>query len=188
MGFRMHFETLFQLEDEQEIRLCFSSINLDENFNQDVKSVVFYGDVKDKKFTQVGIVNAAHPENIHESWACSRPRDSEYIQLVGLGYHEFDLTQPNNINQTIGQAVVQFYMPLERYVLGPNMVQLKWGVFPNKDSSDLNLVRGSQPFTFYNSFVFKDLYDNDLSFWAGLAVFVFSQFWGQGFLIAWILQ
>lgn len=78
---------------------------------------------------------------------------------------------PNKINKTTNSAEMQFFMPLEGFELGNNLVQIAWGLFPDKYSSDIDLVRGTgQPLTFYNPFGFGDLYDNDFSFWLGVSI------------------
>lgn len=170
------------LSDEQEVRLCFESIRIDEDYKRDIKSVVFYGNVKDKRFTHVGIPNTDFPADSHEFWLCSRPKDSQYIELIGFDNEEFDVFEPNKINKTTNTAIIQFLMPLSGFDLGNNLVQIAWGVFPNDQSSDMDLVQGTgQPLTFYNSFEFIDLYDNELSFWLGVFILAFSQFWGVGF-------
>lgn len=53
----------------------------------------------------------------------------------------------------------------------------------------MDLVRGTgEPLTFYNEFKFNDLYDNDLNFWGGFAIFILSQFWGLAFPLAALVQ
>lgn len=167
------------------MRLCFESIRIDEEYKRNVKSVVFYGDVKDQRFTHVGIPNTDFPIDSHEFWLCSLPRNSPYITLVGLDNEDFNVVQPNRINQTISTAVIQFKMPLSGFELGNNLVQIAWAVLPDNESSDMSLVRGTgYPLTIYYSFEFIDLYDNDLSFWAGFVILLLSQFWGQAFPLA----
>ena len=49
----------------------------------------------------------------------------------------------------------------------------------------MELVRGTgQPLTIFNSFGFKDLYDNGFSFWIGIFIYFFCQFWSFGLPIA----
>lgn len=55
-----------------EVRLCFESINIDENGNRDIHSAVFYGDVEKMKFTAVGIPNVQYSDDSHEYWLCSK--------------------------------------------------------------------------------------------------------------------
>jgi len=81
-----------------EVRLCFESIRIDENLNRDIKAVVFYGDVEKKKFTHAGVPNTEFPPDSHEFWLCSRPKDSEYIDLIGFEGPDFKVFYPNTIN------------------------------------------------------------------------------------------
>ena len=118
----MQFETAELLDDNKEVRLCFESIKIDENYNRDIKSVVFYGDVKSNSFTHVGVPNTEFPEDSHEFWLCSRPRDSKYIDLIGFDNREFDVFHPNKINKTTDSAIIQFLMPIENFDLGNNLV------------------------------------------------------------------
>lgn len=53
----MNYETKDVFEDGQEVRLCFESLKVGDDYNTDTKSVVFYGDVKEGRFTHVGIPN-----------------------------------------------------------------------------------------------------------------------------------
>ena len=80
-------------------------------------------------------------------------------------------------------------MPSDHFVFGNNLVQVAWGLFPNEASSDIALVRGTvEPKVLYNAFSFFDLYDYNFSMYMGIAMLVFSQFWGLTVPIAILIE
>ena len=81
--------------------MCFESIRIDEDLNTDIKSVVFYGLVKDQRFTHIGVPSADFPSDSHEFWLCSQPRDSQYIRQIDFDDEEFNVFDPNIIDASV---------------------------------------------------------------------------------------
>ena len=98
MIFLMQMESEEDINYGNEVRLCFESIKVGEDFKREIKGVVFYGDADSGKFTDVGIPNTEYPEDSHEFWLCSRPRNDPYITRLGLRNNQFNVTEPNTIN------------------------------------------------------------------------------------------
>lgn len=85
ISFNFQYDSVQDLQDGQELRLCFDSIRINqESYQREIKSVVFYGEVDSKKFTHVAVPKEDFPDMSHEFWVCSQPRDSAYMQLIGL--------------------------------------------------------------------------------------------------------
>lgn len=104
---------------------------------------MFYGNVSDGRFTEVGVPNIKYPEDGHEFWLCSRPKNDPYITRLGLANRQFNVSGPyNSISKKYDSAQIEFFMDKDRFDLGNNMVQLAWGIFPDSESSDMSLVRG----------------------------------------------
>lgn len=94
----------------------------------------------------------------------------------------------NKIIKELGEVELQFYVPSEFTQIGYSTINLAWGVFPDTENDDSSHSRsGEEELSIYIPYSFYELYDMTFSFWLGIAVFIFGQFFGVTFPILIIL-